>query len=65
MQVYLLNEARHLKWDNMKTLTKKSNKIKKAIDELKFISHHKKLCESYEAHLVNKFFKLQRSLSGE
>ena len=35
----------------MKTLTKKNPKIKKAMNELKFVSHDKKSRESYEARL--------------
>ncbi|MBP6739447.1 MAG: Rpn family recombination-promoting nuclease/putative transposase [Leptospiraceae bacterium] len=49
--VYLLKEANHLKGDKMKTLTKKNPKIKKAMNELKFVSHDKKSRESYEARL--------------
>jgi len=49
--VYLLKEATKLKGEQMKTLKKKNPKIKKALDELKFVSHDKKSREYYEAWL--------------
>ena len=49
--VYLLKEAVNLKGEQMKTLQKKNSKIKKAINELKFVSHDKKSRELYEARL--------------
>ncbi len=49
--IYLLKEVTHLKGEQMKTLQKKNPKIKKAIDELKFVSQNKKSREYYEAKL--------------
>ncbi|HRG47658.1 MAG TPA: Rpn family recombination-promoting nuclease/putative transposase [Leptospiraceae bacterium] len=49
--IYLLKEVTHLKGEQMKTLKKKNPKIKKALDELKFVSQDKRSRELYEARL--------------
>ncbi|HMV41346.1 MAG TPA: Rpn family recombination-promoting nuclease/putative transposase [Leptospiraceae bacterium] len=46
--VYLLKEASSLKGETMKALQKKNPKIKKAIQELRFVSLNKKSREYYE-----------------
>lgn len=48
---YLLKEVTNIKGEQMKTLKKKNPKIKKALDELKFVSQDKKSREYYEALL--------------
>ncbi len=46
--IYFMKEAANLKGEEMKTLIKKNPKIKKAINELKFVYLNKKSREYYE-----------------
>ena len=49
--VFLLKEAENLKESDMKTLERKNPKVKKAISELKILSHDKKARILYEERL--------------